>query len=88
MGRVLCERVLAVAFLPPGFCVASFMRSSCSMRPALRRVLCTSEREPEAGAGLGLENMVDETLTRESDAVVPLDELEKKQDRPRRRVER
>lgn len=57
IGRIRCERILDEPFRPPGLSVASRIVASLSlsMRPALRRALAASAREP--GAGEGLENI-------------------------------
>lgn len=53
IGRVLCERILDVPFLPPE---TSRMGASRSIKPALRSALLAIARDP--GAGVGLENIV------------------------------
>ena len=57
IGRIRCERILDEPFRPPGLSVASRIVASLSlsMRPALRRALAATAREP--GAGVGLENI-------------------------------
>ena len=48
----LCTLDLVWPLRPPGLSAASRMRSSLSMRPALRKALETRERLPEGGAEL------------------------------------
>ena len=54
--RTLWELTFVWPLRPPGLSVASRMRSSRSMRPALRKALATMLRLPEGGAELD-ENM-------------------------------
>lgn len=61
-ARVLVDRNLwdsfCVPFLPPGLSVASRIRSSLSMRPALRRAVDATERLPPGEGVAGAENIV------------------------------
>lgn len=51
IGRVRCERILELPFLPPGLSVASRIGVSLSRRPALRSALAAMAFDPGAGAG-------------------------------------
>ena len=48
--RTLWELVFAWPLRPPGLSATSRMRSSWSMRPALRKALAATERLPDGGA--------------------------------------
>jgi hypothetical protein len=57
IGRGRCERILLAPLRPPGLSVASRMRSSRSMRPAPRRALAATVREPLGWLAVAAENM-------------------------------
>lgn len=56
-SRGRCERIFDIPFRPPGLSVASFIRASRSMRPALRNALEATTVAP--GAAATVENIAE-----------------------------